>query len=247
LGGAPGIDNVLVRAAADQLDEVEEIHTSWIMSGADPGGHALSQHLLYSLAGRGLTKTEEGLVEIQSFRDGGEFLDYPEPIGRVEVFHIGHPEPITLSRSFPSAKIVDNKATFVPASVNQDIVSLGKRVRNEDGGILATEAFGKTMDDAATELLSRCREQADVPVEAGILVMLKGQKRGKSKKVYFSSVGKLGAATGVPAAIGAIMVAQGKINVTGCMPPELGIDAHDFLFEILDRRNLATLNGWVED
>jgi len=62
LGGAPGIDNVLVRAAADQLDEVEEIHTSWIMSGADPGGHALSQHLLYSLAGKGFTKEKDGTI-----------------------------------------------------------------------------------------------------------------------------------------------------------------------------------------
>jgi saccharopine dehydrogenase-like NADP-dependent oxidoreductase len=79
------------------------------------------------------------------------------------------------------------------------------------------------------------------------MVRLKGRKKGKIKKVFFSSVGRLGPATGIPASIGAIMIAQGKVNLTGAMPPEICIDAHDFIYEVLDRRHLAKLNGWVED
>ncbi|MGA1977902.1 MAG: saccharopine dehydrogenase NADP-binding domain-containing protein [Bacteroidales bacterium] len=247
LGGAPGIDNVLVRAAADQLDEIDEIHTSWIMSGADPGGHALSQHLLYSLAGKGYTVEDGILKEIRSFVDGGEMVEYPEPIGKVKVFHIGHPEPITLSRTFPSAKIINNKATFIPNQINNDILELGQRIRQSDGSISTNKAWGDEMNLAATALLERCRKLENVPLEAGLMVRLKGSKRGRAKKIVFSSVGRLGPATGIPASIGAIMIAQGKINLTGAMPPEKGIDAHDFLYEILDRRNLAKLNGWVED
>jgi saccharopine dehydrogenase-like NADP-dependent oxidoreductase len=247
LGGAPGIDNVLVRAAADQLDEIEEIHTSWIMSGADPGGHALCQHLLYSLSGKGYTKEDGIMKEIQSFIDGREMLEYPEPIGKIEAFHIGHPEPITLSRTFPSAKIVDNKATFIPAQINQDILELGKLVRESDGSVSVNKARGVEMNLAASTLLERCRKLENVPLDAGLMVRLKGSKRGKTKKIVFSSIGRLGPATGVPASIGAIMIARGKIKLTGAMPPEVGIEPHDFLYEILDRRNLAKLNGWIED
>ena len=247
LGGAPGIDNVLVRAAADQLDEVEEIHTAWIMSGADPGGFALSQHLLYSLSDKAYTLEDGVMKEVRSFVDGGEFLGLPEPLGKIEVFHIGHPEPITLSRSYPSAKLVNNKATFVPPIVNQYIRDLGKMVREADGPVMVNGHPVEPMDFAASLLLQKCKNLKNVPPEAGIMVKLKGRKKGKTKKVFFSSVGRLGPATGVPASIGAIMIAQGKVNLTGSMPPEVCIDAHDFIYEVLDRRHLAKLNGWVED
>lgn len=246
LGGAPGIDNVLVKAAADQLDEVDEIHTAWIMSGADPGGLALSQHLLYSLSDKAFTLEDGVMKEMRSFTDGGEILEFPAPIGKVEVFHIGHPEPITLSRSFPSARTVDNKATFIPSVVNQYILELGKLVRNA-GMVTAGRSQEQAMKLASAELLLRCRKLENVAPEAALMVRLKGRKRGKTKKILFSSVGRLGAATGVPASIGAIMIAQGKIHLTGSMPPEVCIEPHDFLYEVLDRRNLAKLNGWVED
>jgi saccharopine dehydrogenase-like NADP-dependent oxidoreductase len=247
LGGCPGIDNVLVRAGADQLDEIDEIHTAWVMSGADPGGFALSCHLLYSLSGKAYTLEDGSIKEVQSFIDGGEMLSFPTPIGKVEVFHIGHPEPITLSKTFPSAKIVDNKATFIPAFINQDILDLGKLVRDEDGPVTVNGTTVDVMDFAASCLLRRCRKLENVPLEAGLMVSLKGRKRGKTKKVFFSSVGRLGPATGVPASIGAIMIAQGKIKLTGAMPPEVCIQPHDFLYEMLDRRNIAQLNGWIED
>ncbi len=247
LGGAPGIDNVLVRAAADQLDEVDEIHTAWVMSGADPGGFALSQHLLYSLSGKAYTVEGGIMKEMRSFVDGGEILEFPAPIGNVEVFHIGHPEPITLSRSYPSARIVDNKATFIPSGVNNDILELGKLVREAIGPVRVNGSHVEAMDFAATKLLKRCKSLANVAPEAALMVRLKGRKRGKTKKILFSSVGRLGPATGVPASIGAIMIAQGKIHLKGAMPPEVCIEAHDFLYEVLDRRNLAKLNGWVED
>ena len=247
LGGCPGIDNVLVRAAADQLDDIDEIHTAWVMSGADPGGFALSCHLLYSLSGKAYTLEGGSMVEVQSFIDGREVLEFPAPIGKVEVFHIGHPEPITLSRSFPSARIVDNKATFIPAFINQDILDLGKLVRDEDGPVTMNGTTIDVMDFAASCLLRRCRKLKNVPLEAGLMVSLKGRKKGKTKKVFFSSVGRLGPATGVPASIGAIMIAQGKVKLTGSMPPEVCIVPHDFLYEMLDRRNIAKLNGWIED
>jgi lysine 6-dehydrogenase len=247
LGGCPGINNVLVRAAANQLDEVGEIHTAWVMSGPDPGGLALSYHLLYSLSGKALTIEDGKVVEVQSFVDGKEKMSFPDPVGEVDVYHIGHPEPLTLHRSFPSAHRIYNKATFVPESVNHLIVELGNMIR---AGIDPVRVNGyeiHTMDFAANYLNKRCKRITDVPLEASLRVEVSGMKKNRKRKIIFSSVGRLSRATGIPASIGAIMVAQGKVTAKGVHAPEACVEPNDFIYEILDRRQIAKLNGWIEE
>ncbi len=66
---------------------------------------------------------------------------FPEPVGPLDVFHVGHPEPITLSRCFKEAKIVNDKATFHPQFVNDLIVSLGKMVLEAEDPIKVGKKF----------------------------------------------------------------------------------------------------------
>jgi lysine 6-dehydrogenase len=247
LGGCPGIDNVLVRAAANQLDEVWEVHTAWVMSGADPGGPALSQHLLYSLSGRALTYRDGKFLEVQSFQDGKERVEFPEPVGAVDVYHIGHPEPIALARSFPGATVIDDKATFVPPSVNEEILRLGKTVRDGTGVNRVEGRDLDVMESAALSLHRMCRNLQGVSPQAALRVNVKGRKKNKVKSIFFSSVGRLAPATGIPASIGALLLVDGKVNAKGVLPPEQCVDPNDFLYEILTRRNVAHLNGWVDE
>ncbi len=247
LGGCPGINNVLVRAAANQLDEVREIHTAWVMSGADPGGPALSRHLLFSLSGRGLTYQSGTFTEVRSFRDGRERIDFPEPVGPMDVFHIGHPEPIMLARSFPAAEMIDDKATFNPPSVNDEIVRLGAMVREGTGPHRIGDCDMDIMEQAALTLHRTCKGLEGVSPQAALRVDVKGCRRHREVSIHFSSAGRLGPATGIPASIGALMVLDGKVTARGVQPPEACIDPDDFLFEILTRRNVSTLNGWVDE
>jgi saccharopine dehydrogenase (NAD+, L-lysine-forming) len=247
LGGSPGINNVLVRAATRQLSNVEEIHTAWVMSALDPGGPALCAHLIYSLSGMAPTVQDGKMMEVRSFVDGKERVDFPPPVGSMDVYHVGHPEPIMLSRSYPMARCVDDKATFNPPGINQLIIRLGDLVRRGDGPVQVGENPVDVMDFAAAFLRARCRECTDVPRDAALLIQVQGRKNGKTVKVCFSATGPLAPATGIPASIGAIMLAQGKITAKGVLQPELCIDSDDFLYEILTRRNVAKLNGWIDD
>ncbi|OYV88111.1 MAG: hypothetical protein B7Z63_01275 [Ignavibacteriae bacterium 37-53-5] len=247
LGGCPGIDNVLVRSAANRLDEVEEIRTAWVMSGADPGGLALSYHLLYSLSWKAFTVNDGKMIEVQSFRDGKEKLAFPAPVGEIDVFHIGHPEPITLWRTFPNAKLVENKTTFVPSEVNELILKLGKVIRGEECPLKANGSVIDSMDSAARHLHKTCKNLENVRPEAALRVEVGGVKKGKRRRVIFSSVGRLARATGIPASIGAIVISKSKTKMKGVHPPEACIEPNDFLYEILDRRNVAQLNGWIEE
>jgi saccharopine dehydrogenase-like NADP-dependent oxidoreductase len=247
LGGSPGVNNVLVRAAANQLDAVEEIHTAWAMSAFDPGGPALAAHLLCSLSGRALTVQNGSLVEVESFVDGRETIDFPEPVGALDTWHVGHPEPLTLSRSFPEAKSITNKATFNPPEVNGVIRSLGAQVRELGGPVSRERRSIDAMESASAEFLRRCKGVTHAPAEAAMQVMVQGRKKGRLVRIFFSSAAMLAPATGIPASIGAMMLLNGGIAAKGVLPPEQCVDPTDFIYEIITRRNVAKLNGWVED
>jgi saccharopine dehydrogenase-like NADP-dependent oxidoreductase len=247
LGASPGVNNVLVRAAADRLDTVEEIRTAWVMAGSDPGGPALSYHLLKSLSDKALTVENGKMVEVESLVDGAEILEFPDPVGPIEVFHVGHPEPITLSRTFPDAHYVDDKASFNVPVVNELIRDLGHLVREAPTGIALNGGEVDAMDFAALYLHRRCKSMVDVPKTGALRVELKGKKGGKTRTVHFSSAGRLSQGTGIPASIGAMMLVEGKVPGKGVRPPEDCIDAREFLYEIFQRRDVAELNGWVED
>jgi saccharopine dehydrogenase (NAD+, L-lysine-forming) len=235
LGASPGINNVFVRAAADQLEEVDEIHTAWVMSGADPGGLALSCHLLYSLSGKALTYKNGRLIEVQSFIDGKERIEFPEPVGPLDVYHVGHPEPITLSRCFKDAKIVNDKATFHPPFVNDLIRRLGQWVRETNGRLKAGKAFVYAMDFAAASFHSRCKGLKDFRKEGALRVAVKGKRKGEAKAVIYSSAGLIADGTGIAASIGAQMLVRGKVRGKGVRAPEECVDWREFLKTIVSR------------
>jgi len=184
---------------------------------------------------------------VQSFRDGQERLAFPDPVGSLDVYHVGHPEPIMLARSFPAAEVIDNKATFNPPSINDEIVRLGKAIREGNGPNRIDDRDMDAMDTAALSLHRMCKDMHGVAKEAALRIHVKGIRKKRTKSIYFSSVGRLAPATGIPASIGAIMLTEGKISAKGVKPPEQCIDPDEFLFEILTRRQVSTLNGWVDD
>lgn len=241
LGASPGINNVFARAGADQLDDIEEIHTSWIMSGADPGGLALSYHLLYSLSMKALTYENGKLKEVNSFEDGQETIKFPEPVGSLDVYHIGHPEPITLSRVFPQARIITDKASFVPYEVNDWITSMGKMALTDKSLIKVNETEIFPMDFFAPYFHRRCKTLKGIAKPGALRTSVKGKRGNEGKTIIYSSSGLIADGTGIPASIGAQMFIQGKIKGTGVLAPESCVDWREFL-KILVSRGIGKLH-----
>jgi len=236
LGASPGINNVFVRAAADQLESVEEIHTSWVMSAADPGGLALSYHLIYSLSAKALIYKEREMVEVESFVDGREEVEFPDPVGPLDVYHVGHPEPVTLSRAFPEARIVNDKATFHPSFFNELIRGLGKLVRDARGPIRVDGAFVEAMDFAAAYFHQMAKGLDYDRKEGALRIDVKGRRNGDLKKVTYMSSGLIANGTGIPAAMGAQMLTEGYIQGKGVLAPEECVDWRHFIQTIVTRR-----------
>ncbi len=235
LGASPGVTNVLARYGADRLDRVTEVRTSWIMRGSDAGGPALAAHLLYSLPHRAFVYRDGRMEEVRPFVDGKETIDYPE-LGPVEVMHIGHPEPFTLSRYIEGVQYADDKATFLPVEVNDMIVELGRVARSDHPVMLAGQAIDP-MDFAANYFHQTCKRMVHVPKTGALRTELRGELAGRKTRLVYSAAGRIGIGTGVPASIGAQLLAIGKIRRPGVWPPEACIDAEWFLQAISARRS----------
>jgi saccharopine dehydrogenase-like NADP-dependent oxidoreductase len=238
LGASPGVTNILAREGADKLDRVDEVHTSWIMRGSDAGGPALAEHLLFSLPHKAFVFEDGAMREVRPFVDGAEVIDYPG-LGPVEVFHIGHPEPLTLSRFIAGVRYADDKATFLPAEVNRLIVDLGALARRTP----PTTVDGRTVDGfalAAGYLYRECKAMTEVSQTGALRAEVVGELAGKRTRITYTATGRIGIGTGIPASIGASLLAIGKIRKKGVLPPEACIEPEWFL-NAVDMRHIAAV------
>ena len=244
LGASPGITNILARYGADKLDRVEEVRTSWVMRGSDMGGIALSKHLLYNNAHRAFVFEQGELREVRPFVDGKEIIDYPV-LGPVEVMHIGHPEPFTLSRCIEGVRYADDKATFLPVGVNDWIVELGRVARSGHPVMVDGQAIDP-MVFAANYLHQTCARLTDVPQTGALRTEVRGELGGRSVRLVYAAAGRITIGTGIPASIGAMLLAIGKIGKPGVYPPEACIEPELFLAAI-DQRHVGTIEESVYD
>lgn len=242
LGASPGVTNILARYGADRLDRVEEVRTSWIMRGSDMGGPALSMHLLFSNSHRAFVYDDHRLVEVRPFCDGRELIEYPV-LGQVEVMHIGHPEPLTLARYLPGLRYADDKATFLPVELNQLIVELGRIARSPHPVVIDGEAVAP-MEFAAHYLHQHCQRLTDVPQTGALRTEVRGVLAGRPTRLVYAAAGRIGIGTGVPAAIGAMLLALKKIDRPGVWPPEACVEP-EFFLQAVDARKLGDIQEQV--
>lgn len=235
LGASPGVTNVMARRGADILDRIDEVRTAWIMRGSELGGPALCAHLLYSLPDRAFVFQDGKMQEVRPFVDGKEILDFPE-LGDVEVMHIGHPEPFTLSRFIEGIKYADDKATFLPVEVNEMIVTLGE-IAHSGLSVRVDDRSIHPMEFAANYLYETSKQRmADVSPVGALRTEVRGELEGRRTRIIYSAAGRIAIGTGVPAAIGAQLLAIGKINKPGVYPPEACLDPEWFLAAVAARR-----------
>ncbi len=253
LGASPGISNLLAVHSCSKLDEVDEIITAWgecvdIKAGKKPqycikpkklykmlgktpqGANAAIMHLLY-----------ETLEKIPTFRNGKtieiESLTETEPFafpGFKEMYacHIGHPEPVTLPRTL-KAKTISNvmyigeTATKITREYRQKI--LDKELSIQEAAIALGNEFG-TLDKKARMGRAPLKEYLGGPPTLSVIAT--GLKDGKRKKVGVAlshkPFGAMAGVTGVPLAIGTVMLIEGKITKKGVLTPEESIDPMEF-------------------
>lgn len=148
-GASPGLLNVMVTDAANELDEVHDIDACWCTGdeGPRPYGAAVIEHLMHIAAGPCLLWQDGQAKTVESFATS-ERVEMGGGLGDVSLYTCAHPESATLPRRFPNARSIRVLGGLDPAPVNA--IARGVAVAVRDGKLptqTAVKFFQDTMQD----------------------------------------------------------------------------------------------------
>jgi len=235
LGWTPGLSNILAKKGADDLDEVEEIAVAWGGSASDSEGYAVVLHTIHIFTGFVPSFQNGRMKQVQAGSEREKIL-FPEPVGEIYVYHLGHPEPVTIPR-FMQARTVTLKGGLSEEELNRITIWIAKLRLTTT--VNRKDRTGKLIK-ALLPVLSRIGKPEN-PCSA-IRVDVSGKKKGVWRQVTYGAADHMNALTGVPLAIGALMLGRGEIKVKGVLAPEGCVDPDGFLSE-LARRDIKVYEG----
>lgn len=239
MGSSPGATNLLAAMASfNLLDETDSIDIFHAHGGEPFEGQGVIGHRFHCMS-----------IDIPMWLDGEmKYVKYFEPsgialretfefplLGAVPLYPYPHPEQVTMPR-FIKCKQVTNKGSVLPNEyyeLTRDLCGLG--LGSKDPVLVK----GKPVvpQEFATAFIIRERERILKETKFGsqrgcVSVIVKGKKDGKARAFrfhLFSGTQALGEGTGIPAAVGAIIMLEGKVSCKGVMPPEGMVKPLDFL------------------
>jgi lysine 6-dehydrogenase len=245
LGASPGLSNVLVRHAAGELDDVHDVEISWLSSRTVAPTPGLLDTILWESSEDCPTRRyyRDGRHHRAAFMEGSRMVEFAPPLGRQLVYYVPHPEVTTLPRNLPSLRACAVRGSWRP-ELMQDMRVL------ERYGLLSADALEATK----RAIWQRCGGARDsgawmlyVNVEIG------GTRDGSLvKRTYKVSHpvqwGEQGMArmTGIPAAVGAQLLARHGRTAPGFVDPEEYFDPLEFLAELERRRAVVIARDEVE-
>jgi len=220
LGASPGVVNVLAHLGAAKLDQPQEIKLYWCGGGpgliAATADRAAYIHMIHAVSGDVPTFKDGEVVMIPAWEEG-EYFDFPPPFGRVEVFQLGHPEPITIPRFIPGLRRVAIMGSLIPSEENE---VLRETARGHRKPLRPAKPPDRPVWQAPPGFAS-----------GGLSVVVEGLEDGQRVR-YTYHVSNIGGGmagfTGVPLAVGTVMLGLGLVRERGVLAPEACIDPDEF-------------------
>ncbi|HEY5532477.1 MAG TPA: saccharopine dehydrogenase NADP-binding domain-containing protein [Candidatus Anoxymicrobiaceae bacterium] len=240
MGNSPGMANVIARWCADtMLDQVEEVNIYHAHGGEPSEGGGVIKHRIHAMTSDIPLFVDGEFITVRMLEESGrKFVTETEfkGIGTYPVYPYPHPETITMPKNIEGIKRVTNMGFVLPLDYFQltmDTVALG--ICTEEPLVVQGREV-VPIEFAVQYIISRRPgfiEAAGLTEPTGCLkVEVKGVKDGDPHAYVFSMFSKgagAGEGTGIPAAIGAVMMNRGQITEKGVFPPEAGVVPTDML------------------
>lgn len=240
MGSSPGATNLLARLAHDTLlDETDSIDIFHTHGGEAIEGEGVIGHRFHCMS-IDIPMFLDGKMEyVKFFGEDGirlrQTFDFPVVGKNIPIFPYPHPEQVTLPKHL-KLRQVTNKGSVLPIeyyNLTKDLCALGL------GSTEPLTVRGQTVvpyDFAVSYILKRREElmkSTGVDSPRGCCsVVAKGRKDGKYQEYRFHMASRsqaLGEGTGIPAAMGVVLMAMGKISKKGVLPPEACVEPMDFV------------------
>jgi saccharopine dehydrogenase (NAD+, L-lysine-forming) len=252
MGSSPGVANVLVRFCADSLlDQVEAVDIYHAHGGEKVEGPAVVKHRIHSMK-VGIPMFLNGkFTTVNLFEDSGKALEEEaefKDVGTYSVYGYPHPETITLPKYLKGVKRVTNLGLVLPPAYAELIKGMVRLGITDEKPVEVQGHKVIPLEFAVAFILSqreRLLKEAKINQPMGCLkIVVKGYKDGGKNTYIFSMSSRgqgMGEGTGIPAAIGAMLMATGKINGKGVLPPEACVNPMDLLE--LAKTKVKTVGG----
>jgi saccharopine dehydrogenase-like NADP-dependent oxidoreductase len=246
IGASPGVTNMLARYGANKLDSVDEIRIYWAESGVDPTGPAAVAHWFHITSGDIPIFSNGDWSQVRAL-SAPEAVEFLPPIGILDVYYTGHPEPITIPRYIKGVKEVSIKGSIFPVgflmlykvlaeagfgSAKNFTVEEGTSMPLREVLVKIVRAIGH-FNPAFLEAMSKEASESYHNLAGAIKVCVIGTKGGdKVQYIYDSIFNSVRVSTAAPAAIAVLMILGGNVQATGVLAPESALDANLFLSEM---------------
>ena len=239
MGNSPGISNLMGKFAADNLlDETDSIDIFHAHGGEAIEGEGVIGHRFHCMTIDVPMFLDGKLTYVKYFGPDGIALrqKFEFPIlGEVPLYPYPHPEQVTMPR-YIKTRQVTNKGSVIPNeyyNLTRDLCGLGLASKEA----IDVKGVKKIPYDFAMAFIIKQRErilkESKFGKQRGCLsIVVKGKKDGKYREYRFHLASRseaIGEGTGIPAALGVILMQQGKINTKGVQPPEGCINPNDLL------------------
>ena len=249
IGASPGITNLLAVVAATALNEVDVLLTGWRAGAglpkAEVGGppvtaSAAVSHWVHNCADSIRVWRDHALIAADPLER--HEVNYPGR-GAGAVWTVGHPEPITLPRTFPGLRLCLNVMASRPGLI--------EAVRRVGGRYRAGELSLQEASDALLVEPGRRGPSAGEPAPfPEMFAVAEGLCNGVATRIGVSAIvapdESMAAATAIPLAVCAGMLARAEISQHGVFAPEEAIDPTLF-FERLSSFDSSYSGGPVLD
>ena len=258
MGSSPGATNLLAKFAADHLlDETESVDIFHAHGGEPFEGEGVIGHRFHCMRIDIPMFLDGRLNYVKFFEPDGMALrrtfDFPALGDGIQVYPYPHPEQVTIPNYIPLRQVT-NRGTVLPDAyyeLTKDVCKAGLASREP----VMVKGQPVVPYDFAVAYIIRERERILKETNFGsqrgcCSVVVTGKKDGKYQEYRFhmaSMSEALGEGTGIPAAIGAMLMLQGKITQKGVLPPEGCVNPVDFIDLITKVMKLETKDKQSHD
>lgn len=240
MGSSPGATNLLAAFAhGSLLDETDSIDIFHTHGGEAFEGEGVIGHRFHCMSIDIPMFLDGKLTYVKFFREDGialrQTFDFPVVGKDIPIFPYPHPEQVTLPRHL-KVKSVTNKGSVLPIeyyNLTKDLCALGLSSQEP----VMVKGVEVSPHDFTVAYIIKKREEILKAVGFGApcgccSVVAKGKKDGVYQEYRFHMASRsqaLGEGTGIPAAMGVMLMAMGKVKGPGILPPEACVDPLDFI------------------
>jgi len=254
VGADPGMSNVICRAVADELDDIDRINLYWAAEFVGQENPILCPpyNIATVLAEYAHSSTQflEGKHVECGPREGREFLDLPQPWGHCEFFYSPHSEPLTvpLAEGFKEKNIREfTWKLHLPHREHEAWVGLVKAGFSDFSDPLIAKGVAITPLEFLSELIARNieRNRDRIPSQESHEIHLaigRGTRRGLPVTVRCEVIVRpnemykpyVDACTSMNASIAAQLILAGPLR-PGVFAPESYFDVPSYFRELRRR------------